>query len=91
MAAPILTVTRTPEGVVAPGTQVSFTVTATDSDARSLTYTFTGTDGTGAAATITNTVIVGDPVTVAATVTDPEDTATLNQDLTNPNVWHSVV
>lgn len=92
MATPNLTVTRTPAGVVSPGTQITFTVTATDADARSISYTFKGTDSTGAEKTISETVVVSDPVTVTATVTDPAGTATAPvKDGTNPAIWRATV
>lgn len=91
MAAPVITVTRTPEGVVAPGTQVTFTVTAVDSDARSVTYSFTGTDSTGAAANVSHSIVVSDEVTIDATVDDPNGEATLSPDVSLTNVWHSTV
>jgi hypothetical protein len=90
MAAPVLTVTRTPAGVVTPGTQVTFTVTATDADARTITYTFVGTDtNSGTPTEVTETVTVSDPVTVEGSVSDPADVATLSQG--SGNLWHSTV
>ena len=92
MATPNLTVTRTPAGVVSPGTQVTFTVTATDADARSISYSFKGTDSTGAEKVINETVVVSDPVAVTATVSDPSGTAAAPvKDATNAAVWRATV
>jgi hypothetical protein len=92
MANPQITVVRTPAGVVAPGTQVSFAVTATDGDARSVSYTFNAVDSQSQATQVTETVVVSDPVTVTATVDDPSETASdPAQDPTNPTVWRSTV
>lgn len=92
MANPQVSVVRDPAGVVEPGSQVTFTVTATDSDARSVSYTFAGTDTGGNTVNVTETVVVSDPVTVTASVDDPSGGATEPvQDLVNPNVWRSIV
>lgn len=92
MATPNLTVTRTPAGAVTPGTQITFTVTATDADARSVSYSFKGTDAAGNEKLVTETVVVSDPVTVTATVTDPAGTAAAPvKDGTNPAIWRATV
>lgn len=91
MANPVLTVDRSPTGVVAPGTQLTLTVTATDADARSVTYTFTGTDQGGNEIVVTESVVVSDPVTVTAAVDDPAGVADLVPDPVNPMVWRSTV
>jgi TRAP-type mannitol/chloroaromatic compound transport system substrate-binding protein len=92
MATPNLTITRTPAGVVTPGTQVTFTVTATDADARSISYSFKGTDSTGNEKIVSETVVVSDPVTVTATVSDPAGTASnAVKDGTNPAIWRATV
>lgn len=92
MASPNLTVTRSPSGVVAPGTQVTFTVTASDADARSISYTFTATDGAGGQITVNEQVVVSDPVTVTASVSDPAGTASVpTKDASNPAVWRATV
>jgi hypothetical protein len=89
---PQISVTRTPAGVVAPNTQITFTVSATDADARSVQYTFSATDAGGQAAQVTETVVVSDPVTTSAEVDDPAGVATEPaQDPVNPNIWRSVV
>lgn len=91
MANPILNVTRTPAGVLRPGTQVTFTVDATDSDARSVVYSFTGSDLAGNTQTVTKTVVVSDPVAVSGSAADPAGTATVTQDPIDPRVWRSTV
>lgn len=92
MATPNLTVTRTPAGVVTPGTQITFTVTATDADARSVTHSFKATDAAGNEQVVTETVVVSDPVTVTATVSDPSGTAgPAVKDGTNPAIWRASV
>lgn len=92
MANPQISVVRTPAGVVSPGAQVTFNVTAMDGDARSVSYTFTATDSESNASQVTETVVVSDPVTVAATVDDPSDIASEPvQDPITPNVWRSTV
>lgn len=91
MANPSISVTRSPSGVVAPGTQVTFTVTATDADARSITYSFSGVDSAGNATSVTETVVVSDPVTVSASASDPAGSATVTKDPANANVWRSTV
>ena len=92
MAVPTVSVVRAPAGVVAPGTQLTFTVTATDADARSLSFTFTGTDSTGGTISVSETVIVSDNVDVVATVSDPANVATTPQrDAANPALWRSTV
>ena len=90
MAAPVVTVTRTPSGNVAPGTQITFTVTGTDADARTIVYSFTGTDTNSGTPTVVNhSVTVSDPVTVTGSVSDPAGTATLTKG--TGNLWHSTV
>ena len=92
MANPSVTVVRTPTGVVAPGTQLTFTVTATDADARSISFTFTGTDSTGGVTTVAETVTVSDPVDITASVNDPDGVATTPQrDAANLTLWRSTV
>lgn len=92
MAAPSLTVSRSPSGVVSPGTQIVFTVTATDADSRSVSYVFSAVDGQGNPVSVTENVVVSDPVTVSASVSDPAGTATTPvQDGVNPSLWRSNV
>jgi hypothetical protein len=89
---PSISVVRTPTGVVAPGTQLTFTVTATDADARMVSFTFTGTDSLGGVTTVAETITVSDPVDVTATVSDPENVATTPQrDAANLSVWRATV
>lgn len=92
MANPSVTVVRTPTGVVSPGAQLTFTVTAVDADARAVSFTFTGTDSTGGVTTVAETVTVSDPVDITATVSDPDGVATPPQrDAVNPALWRSTV
>jgi len=85
----VLSVVRTPVGIVAPGTQLTFQVTASDADARSVTFSFAGTDSGGNRTTIQETVTVSDPVTVDTTSSDPA--IAITRDALDTNVWHATV
>lgn len=92
MAAPSISVVRTPAGVVNPGTPLTFTVTAADADARTLSYKFTAADIGGTTKDVIESVVVSDPVTVTASVSDPAGTAsTPVKDTVNPSIWRSTV
>lgn len=92
MANPTISVVRTPSGVVTPGTQVTYTVTAADADARTVVNTFTVTDAANHATQINDSITVSDPVTVTASTSDPSGQASAPvKDSVNPALWRQTL
>lgn len=82
MAQPVIRGVHASATEVQPGDSVTVDVDAFDPDARSVTAVATVTDSSGNAATATTTVTVGDPLTYALVVEDPD--VQVVQDPTNP-------
>jgi hypothetical protein len=92
MANPTISVTRIPTGVVTPGTQVIYTVTAADADARTVVNTFVVTDSASHSTQVNDSITVSDPVTVTASTSDPAGQATAPvKDSVNPAIWRQTL